>query len=148
MRRLSGITTPILKFGWLVPCAIALVVVFASPRSGVGSSLPLVLPVLLIAAIGTWLQTTGLADAVYDNGDSLLVRYRGIEESIPFAAINAVEECLWLQPRTVTVRFKEPRRIGTCVRFVVAFDPSMIIPVIGSQVARDLRWRCGLAKYR
>lgn len=142
MKRVSGIFTPLQK---LLGPALVLIYILVTFR---GQALPWPpLALLVVGALLIW-RTLGLADAVYEDEAGLIVRIRGVEETIPFDAISAVEERIWMQPRILTVRFKQPRRIGAALTFIPAFDPSMIFPPCESQVARDLRWRSGLAKYR
>lgn len=142
MRRVSSIFTPLQK---LLGPALVLTFVLVVFQ---GRALPWPSPLLLLVGALLIGRTRGLAEAVYDDEAGLLVRVRGVEETIPFDVISAVEERIWIQPRTLTLRFKQPCRVGASLTFIPVFDPSMIFPPFESQLARDLRWRSGLAEYR
>lgn len=149
MKRISSLSTPLQKYGASFFCVAMLVYLQYLPQGWALLTSSVWVPLLFVAAgVGGLLLGGNLADAVHDTGESLRVRHRGIEEIIPCAEISAVEEDLWFPPRAITLRLKRPRQLGAAIRFLPAFDAGLLFPGQGSQVARDLRWRCGMAKYR
>lgn len=144
MKRVSGISTPLQKFGGPLHLVVILLIVL----HGFGYAPLWLVPLALLAGVLLFCWGRRLADGVYDNEVELVVRFRGIETAIPFDQISTVEEAIWSRPRTVRVGFRQQQQIGGALIFIPAFDPSMIFPPGESQVARDLRWRSGLAKYR
>ena len=148
MKRISSLLTPLQKYGAPFFCMAMAICLQRTPQGRALLATTWIVLLFVLASAGSLLLGWGLADAVHDTGKALVVRYGGIEETIPYAEISAVEEELWLQPRAVVLRLKRPRQIGATVRFIPVFDAGMLFLPQGSQVARDLRWRCGMSKYR
>lgn len=149
MKRISSLMTPLQKYGAPFFCVATLVYLQYLPQGRVLLASSVWVPLLFVfVGVGGVLLGRNLADAVYDTGEALRVRHRGIEETISYAEISAIEEELWFQPRAITLRLKRPRQLGAAIRFLPAFDAGLLFPGQGSQAARDLRWRCGMTKCR
>lgn len=139
MKRISSVSTPLQKYGAPFFCVAMLVYLHNLPQgralltSWVWGPLP-----FMTAGVGGLLLGGNLADAVHDTSEALRVRHQGIEATIPYAEISAVEEGLWLQPR----------ELGAAIRFLPAFDAGLLLPGQDSQAAWDLRSRCGMTKCR
>src|SRR5579863_1899076 len=77
-------------------------------------------PPLLMFGFGYWLMRRlvfDLADAVYDEGDALRVRFRGDEERIPLANIINISYSGLTNPARATLTLRQPGRFGKEVTF-------------------------------
>lgn len=74
----------------------------------------------LMFALGYWLMRRlifDLADAVYDEGDALRVRFRDEEERIPLANIMNISYSGLTNPPRATLTLRQPGRFGREVTF-------------------------------
>ena len=74
----------------------------------------------LMFGLGFWLMRRlvfDLADAVYDDGDALRVRFRGEEERIPLANIINISYSGLTNPPRATLTLRQPGMFGKEVTF-------------------------------
>ena len=108
---------PIVWFG-----IIGLILIIGSPRAGVGLSpsfVVFVMPVVLLA-LGWFIMRRlvfDLADAVYDEGDALRVRFGTEEERIALGNIINISFAGMTNPQRVTLTLRDPGRFGSEVSF-------------------------------
>lgn len=106
------------------------------------------LPPAVMAVFGFFLMKQlvwDLADEVFDGGDYLLVRNRGVEERIPLSNIMNVSASTMVNPARITLRLAERGRFGN----EVAFSPARAMtfnPFAKSAVAEDLIVRVDRAR--
>ena len=86
-----------------------------------------------------------LADEVYDCGDTLLVRNRGVEDLIPLANVVNISVTTLTNPPRVELRLALPSKLGSEVVFSpvvgVRLNPFKKIPVVEDLIARVDRAR-------
>ena len=134
---------PVLWFGIIgISAAISL-------WSGAFEKAPMALiaPVFL-GALGFFLMrhlVWDLADEVFDGGDYLLVRNRGVEERIPLSNIMNVSASTMVNPARITLRLAERGRFGNEIVFSPARSMSFN-PFARSAVAEDLIVRVDKAR--
>ena len=109
---------PVLWFGFLALFVTTAVVAGLHGRA----KAPLVVFVvpLLMFGLGYWLMRRlvfDLADAVYDEGDALRVRFRGDEERIPLANIINISYSGLTNPPRATLTLRQPGMFGKEVTF-------------------------------
>ena len=78
---------------------------------------------LIAAAIGFTVMRRlvwDLVDEVYDHGDYLVVKHRGDETRIDLADVMNVSASTMLNPPRITLRLRQPTRLGS----EVAFSPA------------------------
>jgi hypothetical protein len=88
-----------------------------------------------------------LADEVFDGGDFLLVRNRGIEDRVPLTNIMNVSASTNMNPQRITLRLVEKGRFGQ----EIAFSPISVFtlnPFAKNRVAEDLIVRVDQARSR
>lgn len=61
-----------------------------------------------------------LVDEVYDCGDYLLIKNRGVEESVPFSNIMNVNASMNMNPPRITLRLVRPGTFGQEISFIPA----------------------------
>ena len=88
-----------------------------------------------------------LVDEVYDCGESLLTRNRGLEETIPLSNIMNVSASTQMTPPRVTLRLVVPSNFGTEIAFSPA-KPFSINPCAKSEIVEDLIVRVDRARTR
>ena len=123
MKRISSKMTffykrvfPVLWFG-------ALAAAFISPlSSGAFATDPMIIVILCVVVVVGLVAMRRfiwrLADEVFDNGQSLLVRYRGYEEHVALSNIMNVSVSSLTRPPRVTLRLIAPAHFGSEVAFV------------------------------
>jgi hypothetical protein len=89
-----------------------------------------------------------LADAVYDCGDSLLVRKRGMEERIHLSNIINVSVSTMSNPPRITLRLDKPGRLGNEIAFSPVFPAISFNPFPKSKVGDDLIVRVDRARVK
>ena len=134
---------PILLFG------IVGIVVIGELLSGVLEKSPMVLagPVVMVA-FGYILMKKlvwDLVDEVYDGGDYLLVRNRGVEERVPLSGIMNVNASTMTNPPRITLRLVKPGKFGNEIAFSPV-RPFTLNPFARSQLADDLIVRVDRAR--
>lgn len=92
------------------------------------SILPFLLVPLVMAVFGYVLFRKllfDLVDEVYDLGDTLLVRNKGMEVHIPLTNIINVSASTFTNPPRITLRLREPCDLGKDISFMVptSFNP-------------------------
>jgi hypothetical protein len=86
-----------------------------------------------------------LADEVFDGGDYLLVRNRGVEERVPLSNIMNVSASTMVNPARITLRLAERGRFGN----EIVFSPARSMtfnPFAKSAIAEDLIVRVDKAR--
>jgi hypothetical protein len=114
MRRLSSTSTffnkrvfPVIWFG-------ALGLFFAGAVVA-GAPWPFLLAPPLMAVFGYFLfkmTVFDLVDEVWDDGDALVVRNKGIEQRVPFSEIMNVSSSEMHNPPRITLLLRKPCRLG------------------------------------
>jgi len=102
----------------------------------------------LMAVVGFFVMRKmiwGLMDEVYDCGDSLLVRNRGEQESIPLASIMNVSASTATNPPRITLRLAKPGKFGNEIVFTPT-APFTFNPFAKNPVAEDLMVRVDEAR--
>jgi hypothetical protein len=86
-----------------------------------------------------------LVDEVYDCGDLLLVRNRGVEDRVPLSNIMNVSATLVMNPPRITLRLVKPGKFGSEIAFVPV-RPFTMNPFAKNQVVDDLIIRVDKAR--
>lgn len=136
---------PVMWFGILTVFLIA-----AVSTGALEESMMLLLVPLAMGVFGFFFFKNlfwDLADEVYDCGDSLLIRYRGQEETIPLSNIMNVSASTQMNPPRVTLRLVVPNNFGTEIAFSPA-KPFSINPFAKSEIVEDLIVRVDRARTR
>lgn len=150
MRRISSRTTffnkrvfPVIWFGIVA-------FVFLAPLLGTktksGSPAGFLFVPILLAVFGYIMMKKfifDLADEVFDDGNSLVVRFGSEEESIPLAEIINISYTYLSNPSRVTLTLRTPGRFGKEVSFS---PPQRFIPFGKSPVVADLIERTDAAR--
>lgn len=150
MIRISSKTTffykkafPVLWFGVL---AVVVAIALAS-GAAIKDPLFLVAPCLM-AGIGFFLVKKllgNLADEVYDCGDSLLIRNRGVDDRIALSNIMNVSASTNMNPPRITLRLVTPGKFGPEIAFTPVAKFSFN-PLARNPVAEDLMVRVDQAR--
>lgn len=84
--------------------------------------LSIVIPILLMGLFGFVMMKMlvwNLADQVHDGGDFLLVKFRGVEETVPLSNVmNVNYNIIGQSPPRVVLRLVEPCRFGNEIAFM------------------------------
>jgi len=102
--------------------------------------IPFFLAPLLMGVFGYVLMKKlvwDLADQVFDCGDHLLVKLRGVEESVPLSNIMNVSASMLMRPPRVTLNLVSPCRFGSEISFSPA-TPFSLNPFAKNTVVNDL----------
>jgi hypothetical protein len=116
-----------------------LILVIVAIAGGVRDLIPLIAwigALLLISSVGLWRQWK-LVDEVWDVGDALIVRSRGLEERIALSDIEKVSYH-WLGSRRVTLWLRRPSAFGHKIAFTR--------PLFFKPVVKNLNRRIALAR--
>jgi len=136
---------PTLWFGFL------LLFVLVGTYFGAAAKEPMLLVVPVIMAFGGYFVMRrfvwDLVDEVYDFGDSLVVKNRGEEVTIPLSAIMNVSASTNQRPPRITLRLAEPSKFGTEIAFVPT-STFTLNPFAKNRVAEDLIVRVDEARSR
>jgi hypothetical protein len=84
-----------------------------------------------------------LADSVFDDGDSLVVRFGSVEERIPFSQIINVSYTYMANPSRVTLTLRTPGSFGKEISFS---PPQRFLPFAKSPIVADLIERVDAAR--
>jgi len=136
---------PVLWFGLLaLAFLVAATILFSGKKIDVMS---LAVPVIL-AILGYFLMKNmvfDLADEVWDAGDSIVLRNKGIEVRIPLADIINISYSVLTNPPRVTLSLREPSRLGK----ELSFSPPLCwFPFQKSPLVLDLISRVDEARRR
>jgi hypothetical protein len=88
-----------------------------------------------------------LVDEVYDCGDTLLVRGRGIEERVSLSDIINVNAAMNMRPPRITLRLARAGKFGTEIAFS-PISPLTLNPFAKNAIAEDLIVRVDQARER
>ena len=96
-----------------------------------------------------YMRERGLAEEVFDDGDSLLVRFRGEEERIPFWNIKDADAYNVRGNPGVSLKLVRPCKFGSAVSFVPTttrvsrwtLDPFWMDPIVDDLLARSEKAR-------
>ena len=125
MVRISTRQTAFLKRGfptfWVVILAVIAVSVSADPHVAPRDRAIVyygVIPPIALLGWFLWRKLlSNLADEVWDAGDELVVRDRGVEAHVPLSNIVNVS-CEWLtNPQRITLTLREPSMLGSEIVF-------------------------------
>jgi hypothetical protein len=142
MRRISSRTTffnkrvfPIIWFGFVA-------VIFLVPLLGAKAKNRLPAPFLffpiIMAAFGYFMMKNfvfDLADEVFDDGNTLVVRFGSEEERIPLSEIINISYSYLSNPPRITLTLRTPGRFGKEVSFS---PPQSFVPFAKSPIVADL----------
>jgi hypothetical protein len=151
MRRISSQWTffykfvfPVIWVGFLI--VFLIVAVFVPARSGQSPAIPaLIVPVIMIG-VGYALMKKlifDLADEVWDDGDTLVVKKGGQEQRIPLSDIKNVNYSVMTSPPRVVLSLRRSSVFGDQVAFCA---PIRFIPFATSPIIDDLIERIDVAR--
>jgi hypothetical protein len=127
---------PVVWLGLLAVVAAVLVATMVFRKQPPIQIMPFLIMPLVMMAIGIVLFRTllwDLADEVFDGGDYLLVRRRGIEERVAFSDITNVGMSWSTRPPRLTLRLRKSGKFGDKVVFIPAsffsFNPFARNPI-------------------
>jgi hypothetical protein len=95
----------------------------------------------LVGWLFMWLNTSGVADEVLDEGDHLLVRVGSRSAQVSLLDIASVSESAFFNPRRITLRLTRPGPLGSAIVFMPAIDVAHLVPLERSRVTDDLEHR-------
>jgi hypothetical protein len=134
---------PVLWYG------ILCISVGAALASGAFAKDPMfIVPPAVMAVLGYFVMRKliwGLMDEVYDCGDTLLVRNRGEQESVPLTNIMNVSASTATNPRRIALRLVKPGKFGNEIAFT-PLSPFTLKPFAKNAVAEDLMARVDAAR--
>jgi hypothetical protein len=150
MQRISSRTTffskrvfPLIWFGFL---AFIVIAPFLGKKPKGGPPAGFFIVPIFMAAFGYFLMKKlvfDLADAVFDDGDSLVVRFGSTEERIPLSQIINVSYSYMANPPRVTLTLRTPGSFGKEVSFS---PPQRFLPFAKSPIVADLIDRVDAAR--
>ena len=129
---------PVLWFGLLaLAFLVAATTLFSGKKIDVMS---LAVPAIL-AVLGYFMMKNmvfDLADEAWDAGDSIVVRNKGIEVRIPLADIINISYSVLTNPPRVTLRLREPSRLGKELSFspLLCWFPFQKSPLVTDLISR------------
>jgi hypothetical protein len=151
MRRISSQWTffckfvfPVIWVGFLI--VFLIVAVFVPARSGQSPPIPaLIVPVIMIGVGYTLMKKLifNLADEVWDDGDTLVVKKGGQEQRIALSDIKNVNYSVMTSPPRVVLSLRRPSVFGDQVAFCA---PIRFIPFATSPIIDDLIERIDAAR--
>lgn len=153
MRRISSQWTffykfvfPLVWFGFII--VFLIVAVFVPARSGQSPAIPaLIVPVIMLA-VGYGLMKKlifNLADEVWEDGDTLVVKKGGQEQRIALSDIKNVNYSVMTSPPCVVLSLRRSTVFGDQVAFCA---PIRFIPFATSPIIDDLIERIDVARRR
>ena len=136
---------PIVWFGFLAFSVVQSI----SSGAYKESVMPIVIPCIM-AVFGFFLMKAlvwDLVDQVFDCGDYLLIKGRGIEEKVPLTNIMNVSASMNTNPSRITLRLISPNKFGREIAFspVTGFT---LNPFAKSVIAEDLIVRVDHARQK
>jgi hypothetical protein len=136
---------PVLWFGFI---AFFVVVSFVMPAAKNTFHAEFLIGPVFMAVLGFIIMKRlvfDLADEVWDDGDALVVRYKGWEERIALANIINVSSTTMTNPPRITLTLREPCRFGKEVTFS---PPGGILPWSRPKIAAELVERIDATRRR
>ena len=153
MRRISSQWTffykfifPIVWVGFII--VFLAVAVFAPTRSGQGFPIPALIVPIFMLVIGFTIMKKfifDLADEVWDDGDTLVVKKSGQEERIALRDIKNVNYSTMSSPPRVVLSLRRPSLFGDQVAFCA---PIRFVPFATSPIIDDLINRIDAARQK
>jgi hypothetical protein len=150
MRRISSRTTffnkrvfPVIWFGFV---AFAFLGPLLGKKTKGGSPAGFLFVPMILAAFGYIMMKKfvfNLADEVFDDGNSLVVRFGTEEERIPLSEIINISYTYLSNPSRITLTLRTPRRFGKEVSFS---PPQSFVPFAKSPIVADLIERTDAAR--
>jgi hypothetical protein len=92
------------------------------------TALLLFLAIVLVGYALSQLAFRNFVDEVFDEGDYLLVRRRGMEDRIPLTNIESVRKAMYRRPPRVTLVLRHPTHFGATIVYA---------PAVGSWISTD-----------
>jgi hypothetical protein len=153
MRRISSQWTffykfifPIVWVGFII--VFLAVAIFAPTRSGQGPPIPVLIVPIIMLVIGFTLMKKfifDLADEVWDDGNTLVVKKSGQEERIALRDIKNVNYSTMSSPPRVVLLLRRPSVFGDQVAFCA---PIRFVPFATSPLIDDLINRIDAARQK
>jgi hypothetical protein len=126
---------PVVWFGFLAAFVIGSIL---GKKSGNGLSLGSFIVPVFMGIFGYFVMKKlvfDLADEVFDDGDSLVVRFGSEEERIPLSQIINISYSYMSNPSRVTLTLRTPGRFGKEVTFS---PPQRFLPFAKNPIVADL----------
>ena len=150
MRRISSRNTffnkrvfPVIRFGFV---AIAFFGPLLGRKDKGGPPAGFLFVPIVMAAFGYFMMKKlvfDLADEVFDDGNTLVVRFGSEEERIPLSEIINISYTNMSNPSRVTLTLRTPDRFGKELSFS---PPQSFVPFAKSPIAADLIERADAAR--
>ena len=145
MRQISSRSTFFVKRVYPIIFVAAVVLVFAFPlfwvdRARLPSMWPLLLAMAVVLLLGYWVMKRvlfNLVDAVFDDGNSLLIKNRDQQERVSLSDIADIRYGSLFNPLRVTLSLRKPSIFGAEITFLRPAG----FPLVGSAAIRDLTKR-------
>jgi len=137
---------PIIWFGFIT--VFLIVAVFVPSRSNQGLFVPALMVPIFMIAVGYVLMKKlifDLADEVWEEGDTLVVKKSGQEERIALSDIKNVNYSVMTSPPRVVLSLRRPSVFGDQVAFCA---PIRFIPFATSPIIDDLIERIDAARQK
>jgi hypothetical protein len=137
---------PIFWFGFIV--LFLVITLFVPTRSGQSPPIPALIVPIIMFVIGYFLMKKfvfDLADEVWEDGDTLVVKNRGQEQRIAFNEIKNVNYSPMMSPPRVVLSLRRPTVFGDQVAFCA---PVRFVPFATSPLIDDLINRIDAARQR
>jgi hypothetical protein len=153
MRRISSKATffnkrifPVVWFGFIA--LFIAVPLLVGQRQNSTPLVPFLLFPAIMAVVGFFVMKKlvfDLADEVWDDGDSLLVKNGGQEQRIPLGDIKNVSYSPYMNPPRVTLLLRRPTVFGDQITFSA---PIRIVPFSTNPIIDDLIERIDAARQK
>jgi hypothetical protein len=150
MQRISSRSTffskrvfPLIWFGFLAILVIG-PMLGKKPASGLSGGI-LIVPIFM-AVVGYFVMKKlvfDLADEVFDDGDSLVVRFGSDQQRIPLSQIMNVGYSYMSNPSRITLTLRTP---GQCGKEITFSPPQRFVPFAKSPLVSDLIERIDAAR--
>src|SRR5579863_3244793 len=127
---------PAIWFGFLI--VFIGVAVFSGATRNTASPLPFLIVPAIMIVFGYFIMKKlvfDLADEVWDDGDTLVVKNRGQEQRIALSDIKNVSYSPFINPPRVTLSLRRPTVFGDQITFSA---PVRLVPFSTSPVINDL----------
>ena len=143
MRQISSKATFFVKRVYPIIFVAAVILFFAFPlmfveRARIPSMWPLLLGAALALVVGYWAMKNllfDLVDAVFEDGNALVVKNDGREERVSLSDIAAAGYTSLFNPMRVTLSLRRPTSFGTEIAFLA---PVGMLPFVRSADIRAL----------
>jgi hypothetical protein len=143
MRQISSKATFFVKRIYPIIFVAAVILFFAFPlmfveRARIPSLWPLLPTMVLVLLVGYWAMKKllfDLVDAVFEDGNALVVKSDGREERVSVSDIAAAGYTSVFNPMRVTLSLRRPTSFGTEIAFLA---PAGVLPFVKSADIRAL----------